>query len=207
MIDFSINLGNDSILLIVKFALLFCLIGFSGWLNAQQENTLQRHKFGFIYGYGAHSFTNITYNYEVHLFHFQYYIPIVTINTLAIELLFQPQYNTTRYKYSPQDSSFSRGFEYGLNIAALIRKNIYDDLISIYSFIGAGPHYISGAPRRQSAGFVFSDNLFIGCTLNVGKATFADLRFGIRHLSIAGIKEPNAGVKNTIIKAGLMFLF
>jgi hypothetical protein len=73
--------------------------------------------------------------------------------------------------------------------------------------ISSGPHYVSAAPHRQSNGFVFSNNLSAGVNLRLYKNLYADLRTGIRHISNAGIKIPNAGVNDMTINEGLMFAF
>jgi hypothetical protein len=190
----------------MKFLLIAILVCFISHSYGQDRPiTNQNHQLGFMLGWGAHELTAVKYTYVVKLFQIQYYTKVFKTRDWSFEILFQPQYNATQYKLNNTDKTFRYGFEYGLNIAALVRKYLFRNHSSIYGFIGSGPHYTSGAPRRQSPGFIFSDNLFLGITFKTGKNLFLDFRLGVRHLSNAGIKEPNAGVKNTMINGGILF--
>ncbi|MBM3441042.1 MAG: acyloxyacyl hydrolase, partial [Bacteroidetes bacterium] len=60
-------------------------------------------------------------------------------------------------------------------------------------------------PTRQARGFIFSDNAFGGVNLKCAKHTWIDLRIGFRHISNAGLREPNGGVNNLMLSGGFIF--
>lgn len=166
-----------------------------------------RHKWGFITGYGNQKKLEVSYTYEVVFFQFQYYYSLLKKKAWSLEVLLQPQYNVTKYKNGFLGEEKKKGHEFGLNIGFLARKNIVKDLLNSYILISAGPHYVSGTPERQTAGFIFSDNLFAGISVRVFKSVYLDIRGGFRHISNAGIKNPNKGVNNLIINEGFFLSF
>lgn len=164
-----------------------------------------RHRTGFITGFGGQTGLNADYDYHVIFFQVQYYYALSPRKTWGIDILVQPQYNRTRFKYVNTDIIEAKGFEFGLNTGILIRKNLYHDHLSIYSLFSAGPHYVSGVPERQAPGFIFSDNIFLGINIKLSGNTYFDLRAGYRHISNASLKEINNGVDNTVLSGGLLF--
>ena len=120
-------------------------------------------------------------------------------------MLAQPQFNLTTYRPMDMLDNESKGYEWGLNAGVLVRKILFKDRISLYLLLSAGPHYISGAPERQSSGFIFSDNLFIGMTVKINENTHIDLRPGFRHLSNAGLTDRNGGINNVVFSGGIIF--
>ena len=81
------------------------------------------------------------------------------------------------------------------------------DMISFIT--GAGPHFISVETERQANGFVFSDNLFLSyrrkMILNRSPWELS-IYGGFRHLSNAGIKQPNDGIDNIMVGLGFVKL-
>ncbi|MES2274667.1 MAG: acyloxyacyl hydrolase [Bacteroidota bacterium] len=150
-----------------------------------------------------------TYYYQVNFYQLQYYQSILRHRTFGIEILAQPQYNTTKYKkYRDADQTeYLNGFETGLNLGFLFRKNVSNNQVSFYMLISSGPHYISDTPVRQSNGFVFSNNFCAGVNLKIYKGLYADIRTGIRHMSNAGFKIPNAGINDMTLNEGFMVVF
>lgn len=70
--------------------------------------------------------------------------------------------------------------------------------------IGSGPHFISVHTTQQARGFIFSDNFTVGWSRRLGKGhTWLDLKCRFRHISNAGIKEPNLGIDSWFAIAGL----
>ena len=195
-----------------------------------------KHKLGFVSGIGGqdfHQILNVLYgrdanstkansndvdndpdqtilqarfDYQVVYFQLQYYYAVLQKKSWGLDILAQPQYNVTQFRFLDDETKRFKGYEYGLNIGLLIRKNILSDKLGFYAFLSSGPHYVSGVPERQSGGFIFSDNFFMGANVKVIKNIYLDSRIGIRHISNAGIKEPNAGVNNLIISGGFFIL-
>ncbi len=181
----------------------------------------KKYKIGFITGSGfqyigqllgnsSHSIAlNTDYYYQVKFYQLQYSIAISRKKTFGIELLVQPQYNTTKYKMYPHDDTkdYLTGYEYGLNIGFLFRKNVAKDLLSFYMMLSTGPHYASGTPHRQANGFLFSNNLCAGIDLRIYKMLYLDVRPGIRHISNAKLRIPNAGLNDITLTEGLFIAF
>ncbi|MEP6614086.1 MAG: acyloxyacyl hydrolase [Mucilaginibacter sp.] len=109
----------------------------------------------------------------------------------------------------PHDDTgnYLTGYEYGLNVGFLFRKNVAKDLASFYMMLSTGPHYESGTPHRQANGFLFSNNLCAGIDLRVYKTLYLDVRPGIRHISNAKLRVPNAGLNDITFTEGFFAAF
>jgi hypothetical protein len=164
-----------------------------------------RHKVGFDFGFGSQN-GYFDYTYRVYLFQGQHYYSLITGTKWAIEVISQPQFNLTSFTQSDDDASESRGYEFGINAGILARRNFKLDLISVYAALSIGPHYVSGTPERQSPGFIFSDNAFIGMNVRLYSDLYVDVRYGFRHISNADIKQPNLGVDAFIINVGFFHI-
>ena len=180
-----------------------------------------KHRLGFNKGFGFQkrlipvanvagevTFTevglNVEYKYEVSYLQAQYYYGFLRKKSWGLDLLVQPQYNQTKYRILTTDSEEIKGYEFGVNLGLLIRKNIFKDFLSFYMCVSVGPHYISGAPQRQSKGFIFSDNLFVGSNIKIYKEAYLDIRYGFRHISNASITEKNGGINDLFTSIGLL---
>ena len=74
----------------------------------------------------------------------------------------------------------------------------------VYAAIGSGPPFISVHTTQQARGFIFSDNFTAGFSHRIGKGnTWLDLKCRFRHISNAGLKEPNLGIDSWFAIAGL----
>lgn len=193
--------------LLIFFSATFFVLHAASYSQDSMMFNGKRHKAGFIAGYGGQFAIHVPYDYKVCYLQGQYNYSVVLKRTWSFEILLQPQFNLTNYRYVNDSSERSRGFEYGLNVAVLFRKNFWNDLFGCYIFIGTGPHFVSGVPRRQTEGFIFSDNLFIGLTLKLSENLYLDIRPGFRHISNAGIENPNGGVNTSVISGGVFYTF
>lgn len=174
-------------------------------LNAQDSFLESQRKIGFQIGYGSHHLLNINYDYRVSFFQFQYFRSLIRKPKWGLDVVVQPQFNLMRYRFSASEPELRNGIEYGLNAGALIRYNLNQGKQSLFMSISAGPHYVSGAPRRQASGFIFSDNLFLGIQTQIKQHLYADLRIGGRHISNANLETPNGGVNSVFFSAGLLW--
>lgn len=78
----------------------------------------------------------------------------------------EPQWNLVD-AMRPMDSEF--GCNIGVRYFQRISKRFW-----MYQMLGSGPHFMSAAIRRQVSGFLFSDNLGIGCLKQIsGKRPIA----------------------------------
>lgn len=146
----------------------------------------------------------VAYNYHVLFLQGQYYYSLFRGQAWGLEVLWQPQFNLTRYRHIDNVANEIRGFEFGLNLGILVRKNFFRDFLSLYAFVGTGPHFVSNTPTRQSSGFILSDNFFIGCNIRLTKDIYLDIRPGIRHITNSGIRHPNGGDNDFVISGGIL---
>jgi hypothetical protein len=178
-----------------------------------------KYKLGFVTGSGIqyigqligndnhHIALKTNYYYQVTFYQLQYYISILRKKTFGIDILAQPQYNLAKYRLYPVSTEYLKAYEFGLNLGFVVRENVLSDLLSFYLSASSGPHYASGTPHRQSSGFLFSNNVSLGFNLKLYKSLYADIRAGIRHMSNAGIKIPNAGINDMTINEGFLVSF
>jgi hypothetical protein len=149
------------------------------------------------------------YYYHVTFYELQYYRTIKQQPMYQFDLLIQPQYNVSRYGLYPESVplDYLDAYEYGLNVGLLYRRNWGGGPLSYYVSLSTGPHYVSGTPYRQISGFLFANNLAAGLNLKLYKGLYTDVRFGLRHMSNAGTRLPNAGVNNLVFKEGFVWAF
>lgn len=204
-----------------KLVFVYVLFSFCIFNICLAQDTLfngAKHKAGFLAGNGIQYIGQLlgndnhnialatTYYYKITFYQAQFYYAVLRQCTFGIDILVQPQYNTTTYKkYRDADrTEHLNGYETGANFGFLFRKNTANDKLSFYILISSGPHYLSDTPVRQSNGFVFSNNFCAGLNVKLYRSVYLDIRPGIRHVSNAGFKIPNAGINDITLTEGLM---
>jgi hypothetical protein len=70
----------------------------------------------------------------------------------------------------------------------------FTDRLSIYIMGSVGPHYISIVTKDQANGFIFSDVIGTGLYYYLSKDSAINVGYRVRHLSNAGLAEPNGGI-------------
>ncbi len=173
---------------------------------AQDTSNYHQHKLGFNIGVGTNNglgFTSIDIDrdYEVLLLQLEHNYRLLKYKRFSLEVLSQPQFNLSRFK-KEDTTSYSNSYEFGINVALSFKLNIYRDILSFYGLIGSGPHYIANTPRRQSDGFIFSDNFFTGLSYQYNKGHFLELRAGKRHASNLNFQDRNGGINTFVISLG-----
>jgi hypothetical protein len=91
--------------------------------------------------------------------------------------------------------------EYVLNLGIQLTYPI-GKRIDTYFLGGVGPMLIEGDTRRQRKGFAFSDILALGI-LYSSKNYVVDFRYGLRHISNAGLAQPNRGYNSANFEIGI----
>ena len=147
------------------------------------------------------------YYYQVTFYELQYYRTLKKRPGYELDLLVQPQYNVVRYGKIPESTEYTNAYEFGVNIGVLYSHKWGSGPVSYYFSLSSGPHDNSGTPRRQINGFIFSDNLDAGLNLKLYKGLYADVRFGLRHMSNGSTRLPNAGINNLVFKEGFVVAF
>lgn len=190
------------------FMVLYILVHASSYcqVNDRPADEIQTMKLGFIAGYGGQNkpFVDVHYFHEVKFYQAQFFIPLNRGRKPGLDLVVQPQFNRTRYKFHNHLPVVDRGFEMGLNLGLAISVDLAGGRLRAYMMPSIGPHYVSGVPNRQSPGFIFSDNIFLGLMAKLGKGLWLDLRPGLRHISNAGLLERNGGVNNSVLSGGVL---
>jgi hypothetical protein len=112
----------------------------------------------------------------------------------------EPQFNLVKAGSTPKGSL---DYEFGLNLG--IRNYVkINEGFYFYQMLGSGPHYVSAEIGRQANGFIFSDNLALGTFLRLNqKGLFLNFQYVQRHISNAGLKDPNGGVNSCNFVIGL----
>jgi hypothetical protein len=97
------------------------------------------------------------------------------------------------FGYVPKEKSV----EFGANVQFDVNYQIGNSNIIGIRF-GAGPHYVNVNTSRQAKGFIFSDNFSLVYRRKAGDYALG-LIFGIRHISNAGLQQPNNGIDNLMM--------
>lgn len=190
----------------IRFIILLCIICIinSPLLSQNESNSyINSNTSGFLIGYSfvdemlpegnSYHPINLIYNYTFPLKKKQ------VDNKSNLFLQFEPQINPVFI------NNGKNAIEFGVNVGLLYHLMIADDII-LFAGIGSGPHFISINTKLQSSGFIFSDNLILGyrrCFKSWNKPLELNVQLRFRHISNAGIKEPNTGIDNFFILIGL----
>lgn len=185
-----------------------CLFIFFIAISLFSTNAGNRERLGIHLGYGSQRFGRLyhtnSYSYEVLFFHLSYDWRIASGRHSGLFAVFEPQFNRTRLKDNTHTVP-TPALEFGLSCGFQYNISLLADHSRIYLGLQSGPHFISDSHPRQAEGFIFASSLYVGNSLRISDVLFFDLRFGTRHMSNAGIEEPNRGINTFFILAGCVF--
>ena len=189
------------IIKVFSFALLFhVLIPSVALAQSTSQKTL-----GFVFGYGDQRQLGVNYYHHVVFYKLHYGRNVISKNALILDMVIQPQYNVTEFRRVNSEPEKTDAFEFGVNVGLQLKLKLIPDFFNCYVMISTGPHYVSGVPKRQNEGFLFSDNIISGVNINLTQNTILDLNYGIRHISNAGLRSSNGGINNIIGGIGVLF--
>ena len=189
----------------LKYIVTLFLLSFCISIKAQDDIlSYSKHRIGIISGFGNQNGLGLKYQYDVRFFQLQYFNKLTKRTKWQLDLLIQPQYNTTTLRPVDFEPNEITGYEYGINIGLLYRRTPINKPFSYYALLSLGPHYVSDTPERQIEGYIFSDNFAIGSTLKLSQLIHFELRLGFRHISNANFRLPNGGINNLFYSGGLM---
>lgn len=180
-----------SILLTAFFILFFQTI------KAQDVEELQRFKTrGFLVGYGKAINKETNYRIIYLASDFSWSFRKYPKKKFFAAWYFEPQINPVRSN-RPWDVEF--GTNLGIRTYWKINNGFY-----FYQMLGSGPHFITADVKRQAKGFIFSDNAALGFMKGLEKKNlFLNLQLRWRHISNAGLKDPNGGVDSWNVLIGI----
>jgi hypothetical protein len=186
---------------IISILLLAVFVLFLQTIRAQENQGLQRFKTkGFLVGYGKA--VNKETNYKIIYLagDFSWSFKKYPKKNFFAAWYFEPQVNPVRSN-RPWDIEF--GTNLGIRTYWKINNGFY-----FYQMLGSGPHFITADVKRQAKGFIFSDNAALGFMRSLEKKNlFINMQLRWRHISNAGLKDPNGGVDSWNVFVGISKLY
>jgi hypothetical protein len=172
------------------------------------------------FGFG-NEFKNRDYKFTNQYYKLQLSYLIKGTKTFKYELVIQPELNFAEhqlinpYFITPDDPDYIKkreGFskinkinQYILNLGFVLRKPISKSL-SLFALVSTGPLISDKETERLAKGFAFSNSIALGFSLKIDKITF-DISPNMRHVSNAGLSNPNSGFNTKNIDFGFSFPF
>ena len=186
-----------------QFILIVCCWGMTYGQTSQDMN------FGVAYGYGTSDgrlLGSDDYYYQYNSFKFLLNKRLAGKSSWRLEGILEPSFFQVKFREIfavDRDTEVINIInEYALVLGLISRWYLSN---SITFFCGStGPLYNDFDSSRMKKGIGFSNGLFIGFTYEV-KGIRIDLRSGIRHVSNAGLNEPNLGYNSSITEIGVLF--
>jgi len=117
----------------------------------------------------------------------------------TLSLFFEPQFGI-----APVNKQ--NGVEFGIGVGLKYAYPIGDSY-SVYILGSVGPHVMSLKTQDQADGFIFNDTIGLGTAFKISPGSAINIECRLRHLSNAGIKEPNYGIENLIGLVGYSLFF
>ncbi|NNK87357.1 MAG: hypothetical protein HKO90_03660 [Flavobacteriaceae bacterium] len=165
--------------------------------------------FGVAFGYGSADgrlLGSDTYFYDYNAFKLVLNKRLLGKSSWRLEGILEPTYFQVKFREieAATDQSVMHYInEYALVLGLLSRWYLSSSL-SAYFVGSTGPLYNDHFTSRMKKGLGFSNGLGIGLTYEL-KGLRIDIRSGIRHVSNAGLNEPNLGYNSSITEIGLLF--
>ncbi|MEM8528569.1 MAG: acyloxyacyl hydrolase [Bacteroidota bacterium] len=179
----------------MRFIFIFLSLFFTSTvhLNAQKNTYLNQKYWGIFVQYGiAYYDLPEQQRYQPLLIGAIHHLPIYqTKNAFNVGVNIMPQIGLVRYN-NRLNIEFGANVQFDANLA-LAEKHIL-------SFrAGAGPHFVNVRTRRQAKGFIFSDNFAFAYRTKLKDTQQLGITAGWRHLSNAGLMQPNSGLDNIML--------
>ena len=167
------------------------------------QTCLPLYESGVVIGYGTSNIEEGKYKPLLMIWHIGFDLKEFTSersvdrnNTISLYL--EPQINPA---FSPETD-----MEFGVGIGLKYMHQITDRL-SAYVMASVGPHWITLQTKNQANGFIFSDMAGVGLSIFVTKSAALNLEFRARHISNAGLAEPNGGINSYFSAIGYSVFF
>lgn len=179
------------------------LLALSLRLAAQER----QESLGLHLGAGGHWFGLVhyltPYDYELVLFDLSYTLQVWNRKAKTID--FVARLNAAGARFAePSGPPWKNSGEFGAAFGLRYCMPIAGSDHSAYLMVLFGPHHITDAPQRQVPGFVVNNSGSGGVLIKVADKISLDLCAGWRHLSNAGLKEPNGGINTVLAQVGLV---
>ncbi len=126
------------------------------------------------------------------------YFPKLKDQAGSLSFFIEPQFNPV---FDPRTD-----FEAGVGVGLQYRHPLTERL-SAYVLGVTGPHYISVITRDQANGFIFSNAAGVGLYYSLTKDSAVSVGYRLRHMSNAGIENPNGGIDSHFAVIGYSVFF
>jgi len=157
---------------------------------------------GFLTGFGYGTVTEGDYLPVPLIVHLgadmRRWFPSLTGNRGVLTVFLEPQVNPV----FGHDTSFEAGAGIGLKY-----RYPLTDALSVYGLVTTGFLFITGDTVDQADGFNFSHAVGVGVNLAIMPGAALDLGFRARHVSNAGLREPNSGIDTYFGTIGFMITY
>jgi hypothetical protein len=117
-----------------------------------------------------------------------------------------PQVNYAKLNYKSSEKKSSNEIEAGVNVGFRFNVRI-NKCITAYVMPSTGAYYISVNTIDQANGYIFELSPPVGLYIKLNEATALNLQYKYRHISNAGLKDPNFGIENQFAVVGISRFF
>lgn len=156
----------------------------------------------FIVGYGNGNLSEGDYEHVALIWHLGFDLKRLFTrlqeHSGVLSLALEPKINPV---FNP-DTDVEVGISFGLKYRYPISETW-----SVYVLGSVGPHLITVQTKDQANGLVFFDTVGAGFAFFLTKQAAINLEYRFRHVSNAGIKEPNGGIDSHIVAIGYSLFF
>ncbi len=173
-------------------------------LTAAQEKvcSIPLAESGFKIGYGTGNLKEGNYEPILLTWHLGYdvknIIPDLANHSGILTCFLEPQINPVFERETDIEVGIGIGLKYTYPLS---------DYFSPYVFGSVGPHYISVQTNDQANGFIFADTVGFGLSIPFIKISALYFEYRLRHLSNAGLKDPNSGINTHFGTVGISFIY
>lgn len=170
--------------------------------GADKVSSVSTHEVSYTVAYGRGNISKGTYRpvlMTVRLgYDLKHLVPCLTDHDGTISVYIEPQINLA---FSPEtDIEFGIGF-------GIKYLHFWSEWMVGYVFGSVGPHYISVVTDDQANGFIFSDTIGIGLAWFLKDRSAINIEYRLRHMSNAGLAEPNEGIDTHFVAIGYYIFF
>lgn len=184
--------------------IVFCSAAYPA--EKEQDKTLKNDRLfteaAIITGYGSGNIPEGSYDPILLIGHFgidlKRYFSELKDHRGSLTFFLEPQFNPV---VNPKTD-----YEFGIGLGLQYRYPI-TDTVSIFVMGSVGPHYISVVTEKQANGFIFSDVLGAGFYFYLTKDSAITAGYRFRHLSNAGMAQPNLAIENHFATIGYSVFF
>ena len=194
----------------LRYLFLFFVVFVSHQCLAQDvdgRNGNSRHSSGLFLSMGGQALLDVDYRYLVYSLQAEYRYVWKRKGSWLFQGWVQPQASLTRFNFEDDGPVNMRGHEFGVGLGFLAERSFSAELFSVYMGAGTGPCFLSKGTHRQTDGVAFNSQLFCGMTIRLDGTYNLDVRTGYRHVSNAGLSQPNGGLNNSMLSVGVFRRF